>query len=124
MAEARSADLVGKLKLIEFILVDNWAELCHIIKFRDLLDVNKLAQTKAVEFKDKMKDKRFTEEERAIVSNLNLYAIRTQASKSSRHRESADESSVKLLSEEKKGLEEQKEVVEQEIQEVHTQQRD
>ena len=119
-----SADLIEKLQLIEFILVDNWAELYHKVKFKELLDVNKLAQTKAVEFKDKMKDIRFTEEERAIVSNENLYAIRTHASKSSRERESADESSVKLLSEEKKGLEEQKEVMEQEIHKVHTQQKD
>ena len=66
MAEAMSADLVDKLELIEFILVDNWADLCHKIKFKDLLDMNKLAQTKAVEFKDKMKDRRFTEEERAL----------------------------------------------------------
>lgn len=124
MAEAMSADLVDKLELIEFILVDNWADLCHKIKFKDLLDMNKLAQTKAVEFKDKMKDRRFTEEERAIVSNENLYAIRTYASKSSRERESADERGVKLLSEEKKELEEQKEVMEQEIKDVHTQQKD
>ncbi|KAI6649775.1 hypothetical protein LOD99_6564 [Oopsacas minuta] len=114
MAEATPAGLVDKLRLIEFILVDNWAEICHGVRFKDLLDINKLARTKAVEFKDKMRDPRFTEEERAIVSNENLYAIRTLASKSSKDRQSADEKGAKKLSEEKRELEQQKEVIEQE----------
>ena len=112
MAEADTA-LAEKLRLIEFILVDRWVEVCHKVSFRELLDNDKLAQTKAVEFKDKMKDARFTEEERAIVSNANLYAIRSHASRSSRERETEEERCVELLSEEKRGLEQQKESMEQ-----------
>ena len=114
MAEADTA-LAEKLRLIEFILVDGWEAVCQKVSFRELLDTSKLAQTKAVEFKDKMKDVRFTEEERAIVSNANLYAIRTHASRSSRQREAEEERGVELLSDEKRGLELQKESMEEQL---------
>ena len=115
MAEADTA-LADKLRLIEFILVDEWESVCQKVSFRELLDSSKLAHTKAVQFKDKMKDARFTEEERAVVSNANLSAIRTHASRSSREREAEGERRMGQLSEEKRGLEQQKESMERQSQ--------
>ena len=114
MAEANPG-LIDKLELIEIILVDNWRDVCYKVKFEDLIDEEKLAHIKAIEFKDKLKDPRFTEEERAIVSMANLKAIRRQASRSRKERETEELKKVDRLSEEKRELEQQKESIEKEL---------